>query len=227
MTLREVLDEIEHDSDSDLVHSESESEVDSGDELESDFSEYDPGFHGQNDSNDGDALDTDDSDRSKSPVNNHAAPNVGLLRGRGRPGRARGRPRTRARGRGRAAAAATNRAQVHADDGWIIDNSVTDVHVHAPDFTGQCILNVPQPSTPIEWFELFFKEQDLELIARETNLYCRQYLEATPEDRISRNARVRDWVDTNADELKSFFTITFAMGIMPKPNIESFWTVDG
>ena len=55
MTLREILDEIEHDSDSDLVHSESESEVDSGDELESDSSEYDPVFHGQNYSNDGDA----------------------------------------------------------------------------------------------------------------------------------------------------------------------------
>ena len=64
------------------------------------------------------------------------------------------------------------------------------------------------------------------VIARETNLYYRQYMATTPQDQIRRQSRVRDWIDTDADELKLFFAITITMGILQKPKIESYWSLD-
>ena len=216
-TVREVWDEILNDSNSDMVQSDSESENENGNSEDADNIDLGDGNHNNSDSNDGSDVDNH-ALQVPVPTQSQEQQTRGRPRIRGcAPGRA---PRGRAEARNNAPA--RQAADARGNDDWVIDNSDTVV----PDFTGQPGLQVPQPNSPDGWFELFFKEDDFEYIAEQTNLYFHQFLDSKAQDQIARKARVRDWVDTNADELKLFFAISFAMGLVTKPTIHSYWSVD-
>lgn len=78
-------------------------------------------------------------------------------------------------------------------------------------------------STPIDIFKLFFNDDLVSLIVRETNIYANQVLQST---RISRNSRMNNWTDTNSQEIQVIFGIFIWMGLNVRPALSDYWSND-
>ena len=94
-------------------------------------------------------------------------------------------------------------------------------------FSGKPGLRVPAPTTALEYVQLFtLTEDDLLFIADETNRYAAQFFATTPFESLPAQSRLRDWKDTNKEELKLFFALVVAMGLVVKPALENYWSMD-
>ena len=94
-------------------------------------------------------------------------------------------------------------------------------------FTAQPGLKVPQPKTALKFVQLFcLTTDDLIYIAEETNQYTAQYFDTNPVDSLPKSSRLREWRDTDAEELKLLFALVVAMGLVVKPDLASYWSVD-
>ena len=93
--------------------------------------------------------------------------------------------------------------------------------LNAP-FTGIPGLKVdlPEDPTPMDFFNLMFDEAMWDTIVVQTNLYARNRI---TNDQLSRHSRLTKWTDVNVDEMKVFFALVFAMGIVRKPDIADYW----
>lgn len=82
---------------------------------------------------------------------------------------------------------------------------------------------VSDSDSPIEYFELFLDDFDYQNISDETNKYADQFL---ANKQLKEKSRFKKWRDTTALEMKKFFAIVIAMGIITQMDISEYWTVN-
>ncbi|KAM4045341.1 piggyBac transposable element-derived protein 4-like [Anomaloglossus baeobatrachus] len=91
-----------------------------------------------------------------------------------------------------------------------------------PDFTANPGINVEvEGFGPVNFFNLFVTDRLLEHIVLQTNLYASQFITKNPQ---SYYARSNSWRPTNCAEMRTFLGLTFAMGLVKKPSIRSYWS---
>ena len=147
----------------------------------------------------------------------------GLARGRGR-GQRRGRGRAPSRGgHSRGNQPGRSRSPI---DAWQEGGTIL------PDFpfNGSPGIKVDIPSSILKYTQLFcLASEDLQLIAEQTNIYASQYFQEHPKESLPPFSRMKDWDETKgtcAEELKLFFALVIAMGLVPKHEMENFWSTD-
>ena len=59
---------------------------------------------------------------------------------------------------------------------------------------------------------------------RETNDCVHQYIDANPDK--ADNKYMGSWYDLTKEELKAFIAMIILMGIIHKPNVNSYWSMD-
>ena len=74
---------------------------------------------------------------------------------------------------------------------------------------------VENSSNPIGLFSLFFDDEVIDFIVRETNLYVQQCLAET----------MKTW-STNAEEIRAYIGVNILMGIVHLPEIRDYWAKD-
>lgn len=77
--------------------------------------------------------------------------------------------------------------------------------------------------SPLDFFQLLVPDDLLQVVVDQTNLFARQYIDATE---LSRFSRVRGWEKQPHDlaELKKFLVTIIAMGLVQLPSIEDGWS---
>ena len=71
---------------------------------------------------------------------------------------------------------------------------------------------------------LNFTDNIIELLVTETNKYAEQFLEANREKR--NNSYLKYWEPVSVNEMKKFIGIMLFMGIVYKPSIHMYWSID-
>jgi len=94
-----------------------------------------------------------------------------------------------------------------------------------PPFIGDCgfSVEIERDATPIDYFSLFMKDSDFDMIATETNRYYSQ-IRAMKEP--SRCSRMHLWYDTCGPEIRKFLGMTILMGLVDKPVLSAYWSTD-
>ena len=70
---------------------------------------------------------------------------------------------------------------------------------------------------------LFVNDDILSYIVIEINRFAEQFIQG---NEIRRRSRVNHWTPTNKEEMKQFIGLTILMGIIHKPTVESYWSMD-
>lgn len=84
----------------------------------------------------------------------------------------------------------------------------------------------PEP-VPADYARLFIKDDLIDLLVAQTNLYARQWIQqhqAYLNDRPF--SRVHQWIKqgyTTREEMYAFLSVCINMGLIKKPTIESYW----
>lgn len=76
----------------------------------------------------------------------------------------------------------------------------------------------------LAFLKLHLTNDIYELIVRETNDCVHQYIDAN-QDKAD-NKYVGSWYDLTKEELKAFIAMIILMGIIHKPNVNSYWSMD-
>ena len=84
-------------------------------------------------------------------------------------------------------------------------------------FTSQTGPTVPISSEPIDTFRLFFTDELLDDIVKQTNLYAAQVMD---------EHQATKWVDVTVEELLAYFGFCVLMGIVKLPSIDDYWRTD-
>ena len=94
-------------------------------------------------------------------------------------------------------------------------------------FTGDVGITHPmiENPEPIGFFKLYFTDEVYVLIARETNRYAHQYIQANAAN-LGPRSTVHRWKDTTASEIKAFLGLCVLMGISYKPRVWMYWSKD-
>lgn len=79
------------------------------------------------------------------------------------------------------------------------------------------VRNLPPDKKAIDFFKLFFAKKLYRLIVRETNRYAGQ------ERRL---VKPLGWIELTINELRTWLGLYFAMGIVQKPTLHSYWEKD-
>ena len=122
-----------------------------------------------------------------------------------------GRGVTQQRGRGR---------------GLVLDQPVVQPNMtqpYIPGFTGQPGLKKPvQGTKPVDYYRLFLTDDIVQHFVTETNLHAEQAIAVSrPQKRF---ARLKDWTETDAGEMKKFLGLILLTGIVSKPTLASYWS---
>ena len=88
-------------------------------------------------------------------------------------------------------------------------------------------ITVPMPDHPqvLDYFSLYFTDNVINQMWRETNRYAEQYIQANAGN-IRPHSIVHEWKPTDADEMKAFLGLCIIMGIIYKPRIWMYWSTD-
>lgn len=98
-----------------------------------------------------------------------------------------------------------------------------DVPQYRMPFDGGVGLKVRmENSKPIDFFNLLFKFTMWQTIVDETNRYFTQQNE--PVEELPQHSRARKWRMVTVDELKVFLALSIAMGLVPKQDLENYWS---
>lgn len=92
-------------------------------------------------------------------------------------------------------------------------------NIHMEDFTSPAgiTFEIGNEAREIDIFKLFFNDEILNVIVRETNRYARQKLVGEALDK---------WQDVTLDEVKVFLGVSVAMGLNPLPSTADYWSSD-
>ncbi|XP_018573042.1 piggyBac transposable element-derived protein 4 [Anoplophora glabripennis] len=89
-------------------------------------------------------------------------------------------------------------------------------------FQGQStsVINVDytEIKEPIDAYNLFVSDEIIRMIYFETNRYAAQ----SQKNQVNNNS----WTDTDTEELRDFFAIVIAMGLVPLPALHLYWSKD-
>ena len=77
-------------------------------------------------------------------------------------------------------------------------------------------VNVQDTEDPISFFELYFDDALINLIVQQTNLYAQQVI-AEKDGRLKKRSRMKEWKETDADEIKLYLAMLLLQGIVRKP----------
>jgi hypothetical protein len=93
-----------------------------------------------------------------------------------------------------------------------------------PIFTGAPGIQVNTHGfSPISYLYLFITNQTLDSLVLETNRYAQQFITS---EQIKQHSRVTAWHPTAKREIKIFLGLLLLMGIIKKPTIESYWSIN-
>ncbi|XP_069819582.1 piggyBac transposable element-derived protein 4-like [Dendropsophus ebraccatus] len=94
-----------------------------------------------------------------------------------------------------------------------------------PDFVGQSGIQFdPSGFTEIDFFKLFFSEELISLMVVQTNLYAQQFLAQHPVSSFFSGSH--SWTPVDAAEMTTFWGLLLHMGLVKKPRIRQYWSVD-
>lgn len=80
------------------------------------------------------------------------------------------------------------------------------------------------PNTPLDYFQLFFTDELLNEIVKETNRYANEkIMKHTP---LRKRSIWWTWKDLTLEEMKAFLGVLINMAMNPKPEIEDYFSVD-
>ena len=79
-------------------------------------------------------------------------------------------------------------------------------------------------SSELDFLELYLTDEFYNVIVRDTNRFAAQFIESNPEKEDSRY--VGSWTDVTKEEIKAFLAIIIMMGIVHKPDVNSYWSLD-
>ncbi|CAJ0928404.1 unnamed protein product [Ranitomeya imitator] len=74
--------------------------------------------------------------------------------------------------------------------------------------------------TELDFFKVFFSEAFVNLMVEQTNLYARQFLDQNSGSSYS------NWSPVDAVEMMQFWGLVLHMGILKKPELQQYWSVD-
>ena len=93
-------------------------------------------------------------------------------------------------------------------------------HTHGPTEK----VDVSDVESPLDYFNLVFDDDFLELIVNQTNLYAVQY---TSRNYISRQSRVKAWKPTSKEEMRTFLGLSLLTGVIDKKgDMSDYWSTD-
>lgn len=109
---------------------------------------------------------------------------------------------------------------------WTCDPAVVRVKPNQPPFTTIPRIKVPLPAdpTPLNCFQLFFTDQLIAKIVEETNRYAEQTRASVTDP--AEHSRINKWKPVTPDEIKLFFAMVFAMGVVDKLDLQDYWSND-
>ncbi|CAG2224985.1 unnamed protein product [Mytilus edulis] len=94
------------------------------------------------------------------------------------------------------------------------ENWVAGEHVPLPlNFSGSqgFFREINDKTSPIEYFENFINDQDIQEIVQETNLYAAQSIASK---NVSAYSRFNKWIDTTLNEMRRFIALLFTMTLV-------------
>ena len=111
----------------------------------------------------------------------------------------------------------TDDSDIGGEDQWSED--LNDVEISRfNEFVGPRH-QLPENASALDFFSLLFEPEFFEIMAEQTNLYATQrQLQAGVND--------RNWVPTNAQELRAYFAINILMGLHRVPSTDAYWSMD-
>ena len=85
---------------------------------------------------------------------------------------------------------------------------------------------LPTNPTVEHFFKLYITEEMIDHLVVQTNLYARQFLDKE-KDNLKSHSRVHEWKPTDrAEMLTEILAILRLMGIVHKPRLPMYWSVD-
>jgi hypothetical protein len=82
--------------------------------------------------------------------------------------------------------------------------------------------DLPDQATPMDFFYLLFDEGMWDILVTETNKYAQRRIE---NENLKPYSRLNDWCDVTVDEMKVFFALVIAMGLVRKSDIAQYWSI--
>ena len=82
-------------------------------------------------------------------------------------------------------------------------------------------VRLPEIPTPLDFFQLFVRDEDILTMCKETNRYASQFL---AEAALKPHSRFAKWVDCTPEEIKVFLAMTIAMGLVVQLDLSEYWT---
>ena len=99
-----------------------------------------------------------------------------------------------------------------------------DFQPQIPAFTGNAGIQVDVENfSPFQFFSLYVDDDLINHFVHQTNKYAREFI-ATAQ--LAACSRARAWTETNPAEMRIFLGIVFLMGIVKKPDLNSYWSTD-
>ena len=83
-----------------------------------------------------------------------------------------------------------------------------------------------QSDRPVDFLALFLSDELLDMIVEQTNIYAEKTIARLTEDRHMPRSRCHDWRPVTREELKSFFGLFFLTGLVWKPAMELYWSME-
>lgn len=84
-------------------------------------------------------------------------------------------------------------------------------------------LVLPENPQPVDYLSLYLHQSDFESMACETNRYARTFLANAV---LKTKSRFHAWVETTWQEMKLFFAMTIAMGLLVQLDISEYWSTN-
>lgn len=112
-------------------------------------------------------------------------------------------------------------------DGWEVgDREPPDLPFHVtPGLTDEAKDRLPPHPEPVNYFDLFLRQSDFEIMANETNRYADAYMEKNRAT-LKPHSRFRSWKNTTWQEMQVFVAMIIAMGLTVQLTFTEYWTTD-
>ena len=81
-----------------------------------------------------------------------------------------------------------------------------------------------QQENVFDFLQLYLTNKMLELIVIETNRFANQFFLENPDE--AANSYLKNWTHLTVNELQVFIGLVILMGIVLKPNRNSYWSRD-
>ena len=117
-----------------------------------------------------------------------------------------------------------NEVDADLQSGW----GVSDDGCFRAPFIGESRLNVDLESTdPIDFFKLFIDNDFIATMTNETNVYAQQKIDRMRQQgTLKPYSHLQKWTPVTTQEMMVFLAVVVNMGLVYKPNLESYWSTD-